>query len=79
MNPPPLPSDKLRQSSWHDNVTSAWKSGLSSKFDKTGTKTGPHRLKNLEKLDQTDDTRCTGMNVKVRKTRNKDQVPREKP
>ena len=25
------------------------------------------------------DTRCTGMNVKVRKTRNKDQVPREKP
>jgi len=26
-----------------------------------------------------DDTCCTGMNVKVRKTRNKDQVPREKP
>ena len=25
------------------------------------------------------DTRCTGMNMKVRKTRNKDQVPREKP
>jgi len=27
----------------------------------------------------TNDTRCTGMNVKVRKTRNKDQVPRENP
>jgi len=27
----------------------------------------------------TDDTHCTGMNVKVRKMRNKDQVPREKP
>jgi len=26
-------------------------SGLLSKFDKTGTETGPHRLKNLEKLD----------------------------
>jgi len=25
------------------------------------------------------DTRCMGMNVKVRKMRNKDQVPREKP
>ena len=25
------------------------------------------------------DTRCTGMNVKVRKMRNKDQVPQEKP
>jgi len=25
------------------------------------------------------DTHCTGMNVKVRKMRNKDQVPREKP
>ena len=30
-------------------------------------------------LDHTADTHCTGMNVKVRKTRNKDQVPREKP
>jgi len=26
-------------------------SGLSSKFDKTGTETGPHRLKNLKNLD----------------------------
>jgi len=26
-----------------------------------------------------DDTRCMGMNVKVCKTRNKDQVPQEKP
>ena len=25
------------------------------------------------------DMRCTGMNVKVHKMRNKDQVPREKP
>jgi hypothetical protein len=29
-------------------------SGLLSKFDKTGTETGPHRFRNLEKLDQTD-------------------------
>jgi hypothetical protein len=27
------------------------RSGLLSNFDKTGTGTGPHRLKNLEKLD----------------------------
>ena len=29
--------------------------------------------------DSTVDTRCTGMNMKVRKMQNKDQVPQEKP
>jgi len=30
-------------------------------------------------IPDADDTRCTGMNVKVHKMRNKDQVPQEKP
>jgi len=33
---------------------SAWKSSLLSNFDKTRTCTGPHKLKNLKKLDWTD-------------------------
>jgi hypothetical protein len=36
-------------------------SGLLSNFDKTGTETGPHRLKNLEKLNRTDVNRFSAV------------------
>jgi hypothetical protein len=38
-------------------------SGLLSKFDKTETWTGPHKLTNLEKLDRTDINRSSAVLV----------------
>jgi len=40
-----------KQSKTYIVLGSLVQSGLLSKFDKTGTETGPHRVKNLEKLD----------------------------
>jgi len=48
-------------------------SGLSSKFDKTGTETGPHRLKTLEKLDRTDVNRFSAVFIGFRRLKDRSQ------